>query len=466
MNYVHVPGTHVEDAWIAGPAARRRAAEGAVQPMKWNLRLAAANRGIWKASELQRMLADRGLVISAGKMSGLWSGRPGQHQARRPRRHLRRAGLRRRGAADPRAGQGASRGKEQDGQAGRGLGRAGRRGDPATARRPIAAAGLSLVAGPGTALQLRRLPGLGRDERSCCAGPAGLGGTSIPASRAALAAAGAPVKNGYCRLCWHRPADRPRPPEACPAARCSVLQDGEAWLPPAVLRLDAAPRPGKPGPPARVAAVARPARRRRLPGGRPPLGPAQAVRGIAARLHPVRRATLHADPATRGWPAHSTSPARAAEARGWQRGLRHRRPPGADHRAVPATSHGDTVRYSEIIPLQQARASAPGEPPRCSRRWACWTMTGALSFEDWLERKLDGLAPGIRADTEAWLRTMRDGGPRSRPRAIATAGTTCPHPAGAAGMVVSVRPPARGHPRRRPAVLGRAARIPPRPTPW
>ena len=44
--------------------------------MKWNLRLAAASRGIWKASELQKMLADRGMVISAGKMSGLWSGRP------------------------------------------------------------------------------------------------------------------------------------------------------------------------------------------------------------------------------------------------------------------------------------------------------------------------------------------------------------------------------------------------------
>jgi DNA-binding Xre family transcriptional regulator len=44
--------------------------------MKWNLRLAAASRGIWKASELQKMLADRGLVISAGKMSGLWSGHP------------------------------------------------------------------------------------------------------------------------------------------------------------------------------------------------------------------------------------------------------------------------------------------------------------------------------------------------------------------------------------------------------
>ena len=44
--------------------------------MRWNLRLAAAQRDIWKASELQRMLADAGLVISAGMMSNLWSGQP------------------------------------------------------------------------------------------------------------------------------------------------------------------------------------------------------------------------------------------------------------------------------------------------------------------------------------------------------------------------------------------------------
>jgi DNA-binding Xre family transcriptional regulator len=44
--------------------------------MKWNLRLAAANRGIWKASDMQRLLAERGLVMSAGKLSGLWSGQP------------------------------------------------------------------------------------------------------------------------------------------------------------------------------------------------------------------------------------------------------------------------------------------------------------------------------------------------------------------------------------------------------
>ena len=44
--------------------------------MKWNLWLAAAYRGIWTASEMQRMLAARGLSVSAGKMSGMWAGSP------------------------------------------------------------------------------------------------------------------------------------------------------------------------------------------------------------------------------------------------------------------------------------------------------------------------------------------------------------------------------------------------------
>ena len=73
--YIHVHATHVEDAWVAGQQRAADRWKGLAQ-MKWNLRLAAANRGIWKASELQRMLAARGMVISAGKMSGLWSGQP------------------------------------------------------------------------------------------------------------------------------------------------------------------------------------------------------------------------------------------------------------------------------------------------------------------------------------------------------------------------------------------------------
>jgi len=38
--------------------------------------MAAAERGIWKSSELRRMLAEAGLEMSAGKMSGLWTGAP------------------------------------------------------------------------------------------------------------------------------------------------------------------------------------------------------------------------------------------------------------------------------------------------------------------------------------------------------------------------------------------------------
>jgi putative transcriptional regulator len=42
--------------------------------MQWNLRMVAAQRGIWRASDLRRLLAEAGLEISSGKMSHLWSG--------------------------------------------------------------------------------------------------------------------------------------------------------------------------------------------------------------------------------------------------------------------------------------------------------------------------------------------------------------------------------------------------------
>jgi putative transcriptional regulator len=42
----------------------------------WNMRLKAAERGIWKSAEMRRRLADAGLELSAGKMSALWAGTP------------------------------------------------------------------------------------------------------------------------------------------------------------------------------------------------------------------------------------------------------------------------------------------------------------------------------------------------------------------------------------------------------
>ena len=44
--------------------------------MKWNLRMRAAEQGIWKSTELRRLLAEAGLEVSAGKMSMLWTTTP------------------------------------------------------------------------------------------------------------------------------------------------------------------------------------------------------------------------------------------------------------------------------------------------------------------------------------------------------------------------------------------------------
>lgn len=52
-------------------------------------------------------------------------------------------------------------------------------------------------------------------------------------------------------------------------------------------------------------------------------------------------------------------------------------------------------------------------------------------FDRWLHGTLDGLAPGIHSETERWARTLRDGGPRSRPRSPKTASSyvRCARPA-------------------------------------
>jgi putative transcriptional regulator len=44
--------------------------------VRWELRLRAAERGVFKAVQMRRLLAEAGLVVSAGKMSALWSATP------------------------------------------------------------------------------------------------------------------------------------------------------------------------------------------------------------------------------------------------------------------------------------------------------------------------------------------------------------------------------------------------------
>ena len=227
------------------------------------------------------------------------------------------------------------------------------------------------------------------------------------------------VKDGYCRLCWQQARYQSRLAGGLPRGAVSVLQDGDRlhWhqlffnrtqlrRPHGPVRQhDRRGAPVKPPP----APASRPAFRWIQP-------------GLFEAWRDFTRSGEDAD-ADLGnpWLAWGLYLAwQRGESRGWRQGLRY-----AVRRAlvIVLSRHepGDAVRYSEIIPLQQALATSAARTAEVLQEMGVLADDRRPSFEDWLERKLDGLAPGIRAETEAWLRTLRDGGPRARPRDIATA---------------------------------------------
>jgi hypothetical protein len=177
------------------------------------------------------------------------------------------------------------------------------------------------------------------------------------------------VKDGCCRLCWQQARCQSRLAGGLPRGAVPVLQDG-GCLPWHQLFFDRMQLRRPHGP-------VRQHPRRGAPAKPPPspsglrLGPAPAVRGMAG-LHPVQRGRRPRQPVAGlglylAW--------QRGESRGWRRGLRL-----AVRRAliIVLSRHqpGGTVRYCEVIPLQQALGIRAGGPPGCSRRWACWTTAG------------------------------------------------------------------------------------------
>jgi integrase len=110
---------------------------------------------------------------------------------------------------------------------------------------------------------------------------------------------------------------------------------------------------------------------------------------------------------------------RIGEARGWSRRLRFEVQRALVILLSPHVD-GDVVFYTAMFDaLRRLNLS-------CDRTADVLEEMGILvddrrsSFEDWLDGKLDGIAPGIARETETWLRTLRDGGPRVQPRSIGT----------------------------------------------
>jgi len=162
--------------------------------MKWNLRLAAAQRDIWKASQLQAMLADAGLVISAGKMSHLRSSQPVTIRLEglqiictvlgcTPKRP---AVLEDLPLPTTRPGRGRST-----------AGRGGRGADPAPAHRPQQTPGM-MTASPrcraDASIEARRAAASSAWPRACCVGRFAAAAKPSPPRIRSAAAAPAPAE--------------------------------------------------------------------------------------------------------------------------------------------------------------------------------------------------------------------------------------------------------------------------------
>ncbi len=226
------------------------------------------------------------------------------------------------------------------------------------------------------------------------------------------------VKDGYCRLCWQQARYQSRLAGGLPRGAVSVLECG-GRLPWHQLFFDRMQLRRPEGPVHQHGRRGAPVKPPPAPAGRP------ALRWVQPRLFEAWRDFTRFDEdedADLGdpWVAWGLYLAwQRGEARGWRRGLRL-----AVRRAliIVLSRHqpGGAVRYSEIIPLQQALDISARRTAEVLQEMGLLDDDRRPPLEDWLERKLDGLAPGIRTDAGAWLRNLRDGGPRSRPRDPAT----------------------------------------------
>ena len=213
------------------------------------------------------------------------------------------------------------------------------------------------------------------------------------------------VKNGYCRLCWIQLSGG-RAWEGTPPPAVAALAAGGVKISHHQLFFDRmAPRTG--------AWTAEAAQRR----------PRRTLPSEAAWIQPGLPSP-HARPGRRPPASPSLAAAvriadRLAETRGWSGEIRRRVRQGL---AITLDGHQESedAAWSRALPSLRARHLPSGHVAEVLRQAGLLHDGPHPAFDAWLDRKLGGVADGIRRDAERWLRTLKDGGPRSRPRSIAT----------------------------------------------
>ena len=226
------------------------------------------------------------------------------------------------------------------------------------------------------------------------------------------------VKDGYCRLCWQQARYEAKLAGGLKRGAVGVLAAAETlechqlFFDRMTVRRAASPvrRYDRQGAP-------------RIPPPAPSVRP--AIGWTQPRLFEVRRDFARfkeSDDTDLGnpwltWAIYEAY--RRGEARGWTRRM------CLDVRrglVIVLAGHaaGDKVYYTEIFPALRALSISVERVGEVLEEMGVLVDDRPSSFEGWLERKLDGLTPGIRDGVENWLRTMRDGGPRSKAQNIAS----------------------------------------------
>jgi len=252
--------------------------------------------------------------------------------------------------------------------------------------------------------------------RSYCGACRSFGVTHEPGECAACHRV-VPLKKGYCRLCWMQASLEAKGQVTVLEPFLREIRHHQLSL--AGMQRWGARAPGRP--------VGKQGRRIGRPQPQPPQ-PCPVTGWIQLRLFDAWRdyhrfdRRRHADFAN-PWLARARTVARAiGEARGWSRRVAGEVDRGL---VILLSGHadGDKIRYSELFPALRAYGISVERTVEVLGELGLFHDDRVPAFETWLDRSLAGLAPGIRADVEYWLRTLRHGGPRSRPRAPETTWT-------------------------------------------
>lgn len=230
-----------------------------------------------------------------------------------------------------------------------------------------------------------------------------------------------PLKKGYCRLCWHQARED----------RAVTAEDARSRvvLAPHLLRVrfhqlflaGMTKRRGRPRTtPRRYGEKGRPPKPAPTPRVRPVSAGTQlalvSTEELQRSFHTVQFDLRTASAPDNPWLAWALYLAHTiAEARGWSPVARRAMQRTLVH-LLANYREGDLIKATEVRAISSGFSVNVNNATQILGAMGIPIEERAPKLDLWLDAKLDGLAPGLENPVRRWVRTLHDGGPRSRAR--------------------------------------------------